>query len=196
MAGLRLVDLRLGEEALKAFYTTGAQDSKVVLPPRRDCRHTDIRPPARRPTARRGIFHWDFTLTYISLFPIRLRRTFMKTICFPSLLPLTPKLWSKYSDTRCSRCLSASGGLLKKDKITQDMIALLDKWPPARKAYGSESATQASTFSAARGSGPVMMRPWPPARRAYASERKPCPLYCTRRKRLRCASVLPFPRRG
>lgn len=53
------------------------------------------------PYRRSGIFHWDFTPTYISLFPTA---PFMKTICFQSLRPLTPKLWSKYSDTRCSRC--------------------------------------------------------------------------------------------
>ena len=34
--------------------------------------------------------------------------------------------------------------LLTKDKITQDMIALLDKWPPARKAYGSERQSSRS----------------------------------------------------
>ncbi len=37
------------------------------------------------------------------------------------------------------------------------------KWPPARRAYGSESATADSTSIAARPFGRTMNRAWPPA---------------------------------
>ena len=45
--------------------------------------------------------------------------------------------------------------LLIKGKITQDMIALLDKWRHSLLTEG-----QAFTFSAARGYSPGMKRPW------------------------------------
>jgi hypothetical protein len=86
--------------------------------------------------------------------------------------------------------------LLSKGKITQDLVNMLMSWPPARRAYASESATRVSMSSVDQGSSPERKRPWPPARRAYASERKPGPVYHTRRKRLRCASGPHSPRSG
>jgi hypothetical protein len=79
---------RCGWEALKAFYTTGVRDSKAV-------------PGAVVAIQTFGDFPLGFHPHRISLFPTV---AFTKMICFPSLLSLTPKLWSTYSDTMYSRC--------------------------------------------------------------------------------------------
>ena len=75
------------------------------------------------------------------------------------------------SSTRSLRCLSASGGLLSKGKITQDLINMLLSWPPAPlparrayrpegRAYASESVIRVSMSSVAPGSSPGRKRPW------------------------------------
>jgi hypothetical protein len=63
-----------------------------------------------------------------------------------------------------SRCLPASGGLLSKSIITQDLVNVLLSWPPARRAYASESDILGSMFSAGQGYIPEISKQckiWP-----------------------------------
>ena len=50
--------------------------------------------------------------------------------------------------------------LLSKGKITQDLVNMLMSWPPARRAYASESAIRVSMSSVAPGSSPERKRRW------------------------------------
>ncbi len=50
--------------------------------------------------------------------------------------------------------------LLSKGKITEDLVDMLMKWPPARKVYGSESVIRASTCSVGPGFSLETKMPW------------------------------------
>ncbi len=50
--------------------------------------------------------------------------------------------------------------LLSKGKITQDLVNMLMTWPPARKAYGSESVIPGLTPFAVHGFSRVSRSPW------------------------------------
>ncbi len=50
--------------------------------------------------------------------------------------------------------------LLSKGKITEDLVDMLMKWPPARKAYGSESVIRVSTSSVAPEFNQGVRTPW------------------------------------
>ncbi len=50
--------------------------------------------------------------------------------------------------------------LLSKGKITEDLVNMLVSWPPARKAYGSESVIPGLTPFAVHGFSRVSKSPW------------------------------------
>ena len=52
----------------------------------------------------------------------------METGCSELHLVLRQSIWKRSSVTMSLRCLSASGGLLAKGKITQDLVSMLLSW--------------------------------------------------------------------